>query len=290
MGETRVEQLRQQGLALQRSNRHQDAIATFAEARTLSNDANERELIDINSAFSRISTGDLEASEVRGLPAIVMARHVTDHVIQAAYWLALKNRIEGDISRASRYATIALDSIEGSEREEWRVALMNEVANLQMLDSRFEEAKAGYLELLNISDDSDHFSRFFLLQNLGYTEILSGNPQRGVDLIHQAIATAGNSEESGYLAESWIDLCLGYLELEDYREARTWGELGLESATSDRQIRNAHYLLGEVTYHLGDLESAEEHFEHLCKHYPDFPHLKNLLYALDLRKVVNWKL
>lgn len=290
MSERRIEELRQEGLALQRSNDHERALAAFDEARGLAADELTREKLDIHRAFSLISLGEVEAREVRALPAIVMARRDPEHVTQAAYWLALKNRLDSDIPRARRYATIALEAVEETGREEWRIALMNELANLEMLDSRFDEARERYRDLLRLSADSDHFNRFFLLQNLGYTEIVSGNPATGVALIHEAIDTAADGEEAGYLAESWIDLCLGYLELERYEESRFWGEKGLEAATNDRQLRNAHYLLGEATYYLGDIEAAEGHFNHLCEHYPEFPQLKNLLYALDLRKVINWKL
>ena len=65
---------------------------------------------------------------------------------------------------------------------------------------------------------------------------------------------------------------------------------GLEIATENRQVRNAHYLLGEVAFKKGDQGAAEWHFEQLGTHYPDFPNLKNVLMALDLRKVVNFKL
>lgn len=58
----------------------------------------------------------------------------------------------------------------------------------------------------------------------------------------------------------------------------------------DRQIRNAHYLLGEVAYTEGDIEAAEHHFDQLAHYYPDFPQLRNLLFAIDLRKIVNFKL
>jgi TolA-binding protein len=95
---------------------------------------------------------------------------------------------------------------------------------------------------------------------------------------------------TGFIAESHLDLALGYLETARYDLAQHHGRLGLDSATEHRQIRNAHYLLGEIAHYRGDTQTAEIHFEHLCRFYPDFPQLKNLLYAIDLRGVINWKL
>ena len=117
-----------------------------------------------------------------------------------------------------------------------------------------------------------------------------GEVERGIETIHQAIALMDQAGVTGYLAESYIDLCYGYLELGDLAEAKRYGELGLELATEVRQIRNVHYLLGEVAHKTGDSELAELHFDHLARHYPDFPALKNLLFAFDLRGLVNFKL
>jgi tetratricopeptide (TPR) repeat protein len=91
-------------------------------------------------------------------------------------------------------------------------------------------------------------------------------------------------------AEALIDLCYGYLGAGEFEKARHYGELGLDVARDPRQIRNAHYLLGEACYKSGDADAAELHFSELAKFYPQFRNLKNLLYAIDLRSMVNLKL
>ena len=82
----------------------------------------------------------------------------------------------------------------------------------------------------------------------------------------------------------------GYLQLHDYQKAKHYGEIGLALAEEPRQVRNAHYLLGEAAYEAGDLETAEGHFDELTKFYPEFRNLKKLLFALDLRSMVNLRL
>ena len=57
-----------------------------------------------------------------------------------------------------------------------------------------------------------------------------------------------------------------------------------------RQVRNAHYLLGEVAYKAGDVETADFHFGELARQYPEFRNLKSLLFAIDLRSMVNFRL
>ena len=91
-------------------------------------------------------------------------------------------------------------------------------------------------------------------------------------------------------ADAYVDLCYGYLDLEQYETARRFGEMSLAIAGEPRQVRNAHYLLGEAAYKMGDVDAAEDHFEHLARFYPQFRHLKSLLFAIDLRSMLNLKL
>jgi Tfp pilus assembly protein PilF len=91
-------------------------------------------------------------------------------------------------------------------------------------------------------------------------------------------------------AEAYVDLCFGYLERGSYAQAQVYGEAALEIAKDPRQIRNAHYLLGEACYKAGDTEGASFHFDQLAQFYPQFRNLKNLLFAIDLRSMVNLKL
>lgn len=286
----RFEEHRSEGLARQRANEHDAALAAFDLAHRQAPDESSKTLVSINKAFSLIQLGEIGAPEVKALPSIVLRRQNDEHVAQAAYWLALRFRTEGNIERARSYAAIALESSAVAGREDWRVPALNELANLEMLDSEFEAASAHYRELLAITPEENLFQRYFLLQNLGYTEIVGGNPKAGIPLLHEAIALARGEEAEGWVAESYVDLCLGYLDIGEPATAVRWGMLGLESTSEDRLLRNAHYLLGEANVHLGNYEKAEEHFDHLCSWYPEFPQLKNLLYALDLRKVINWKL
>ena len=74
---------------------------------------------------------------------------------------------------------------------------------------------------------------------------------------------------------------------ESTRKVRTGGLLGAFGGGTEYM---PHYLLGEACYKSGDVEGADFHFSELSKFYPQFRNLKNLLYALDLRSMVNLKL
>lgn len=287
----KVEALRQQGLALIRNNQIEESLALFDEALELSEDETTRELLVINKAGAHISL-EKSSPEVQQLPQIVMRRRNLRHVYVASYNLQHKFLIERNFQRSAFYGKIALQAADESGEASWRSDVLIALGNACVYDSRIPDAITYYSETLELlSEEQDvAISRAFCTQNLGYCFLLQGDLVEGIALIHEAVQMISAADAAGYLAEPYIDLCYGYLELGDVERAIHFGEMGLDQATEVRQVRNAHYLLGEAAYKTGDTSRAEYHFEHLAKFYPDFPHLKDLLFALDLRSMVNLKL
>ena len=97
----------------------------------------------------------------------------------------------------------------------------------------------------------ESFSRVAILGNLGYNKLLVGETNEGLQLLHGAVDQIRAPHGK---ADAYIELCYGYGDLEQYETARHYGELGLELACEPRQVRNAHYLLGEAAYKMGDID------------------------------------
>lgn len=288
---SRVEEIRQAALTRVRENALEDAIALFDEAIGIADDEETLELLTINKAGVLIQM-EVDGPEVQSLPMILMRRRNAKHTFLAAYNLQHRYSLTKDFKRSYNYGRVALEASEQVEETWWKLGVLNELANACVYDSRIPEAIEHYREILNILEDHPDqvFPRSFATQNLGYCLVVEGELETGIETIHRAIDLMREAGAEGYVAESYIDLCYGYLEFGDLDSARKFGEAGLEKASESRQVRNAHYLLGEVAYKQGDAAAAESHFEHLSKFYPDFPQLKNVLLALDLRKMVNLKL
>jgi tetratricopeptide (TPR) repeat protein len=288
---TRIEEIRQAALARVRENALEDAIALLDEAIGLADDEEALELLTINKAGVLIQM-EVDGPEVQRLPQILMRRRNPKHTFLAAYNLQHRYSLLKDFKRSCSYGRTALEASEHVEETWWKFGVLNELGRAYEHDSRIPEAIQTYREALAMSDafPEEVFARSFATQNLGYCLVAEGELEEGIETIHTAIALMREAGAEGYIAESYIDLCYGYLELGDLDNARKYGEEGLAKASETRQVRNAHYLLGEVAYKQGDVPAAESHFEHLSKFYPDFPQLKNVLLALDLRKMVNLKL
>jgi len=286
-----AEQLRQLALTRARSEQFDEALALYDEALTLTDNDEARELITINKADAMIASGR-SGPEVQSLPAVLMRRRNLHHTFLAAYALMFLHRTESNIRRAIVFGETALRAANEADEAFWKLAALNDLGICYEIDSQFAKAIECLDQALAltsiISDPAERkFSETAILQNLGYNKLLVGETLDGLEIIHRVLDVI---EVPSSIPDSYIDLCYGYLELRDFEKARHYGEIGLEFAIEPRQVRNAHYLLGEAAYEMGDIEAAESHFDELTKFYPQFRNLKKLLFAIDLRSMVNLRL
>jgi tetratricopeptide (TPR) repeat protein len=286
----RIEELREQARACLRRGDNEDALLLYDEALTLATDDDIRELVRINKADAMIAL-ERTGPEVHELPSVIMRRRNPRHVYLAAYALQYKYRLENDLKRALLYGHLALRTAEEANEPSWRRIVLLELGNIYEVDSQIAKAIECFNESLAVTEESPlqekQLSHSYALENLGYCLLLQGDVDGGLRNIHQALELL--TDPIGR-AEGYIDLCYGYLEQGSYEKALFYGQAGLEIAKDTRQVRNAHYLLGEACYKSGDREAADFHFSELAKFYPEFRNLKNLLYAIDLRSMVNFKL
>ncbi|HEX3583824.1 MAG TPA: hypothetical protein VH087_18810 [Thermoanaerobaculia bacterium] len=286
----RSEELRQTGLAKVREGALEESLGYYDEALTLVDDETARELITINKADALIAL-ERNAPEVQELARVIMRRRNPRHVYLAAYALQYKHRLENNLKRALFYGELALRTAEEAEEPLWRRVVLLELGNLYTIDSQIPKAIACYEQALAIVGESEFreadLSHGWALESLGYCIMLDGRTEEGIARIHDALLII--NDRFGR-EEAFVDLCYGYLELGNLDEARKYGEAALEFASDPRVIRNTHYLLGEVAYKSGDTDGADYHFDQLARFYPEFTNLKSLLFAIDLRSMVNLKL
>jgi tetratricopeptide (TPR) repeat protein len=288
----RAEALRQEALAKVRSEEFDEALALYDEALALTADDDEaRELITINKADALIAI-ERTGTEVQQLPAILMRRRNLHHTFLAAYALMYKHRLQGDAKRGIFYGQVALDAAIEADEAMWKLGALNELGIIYESDSQFARAIDCFEQALAVIDqigngDDQSFGRVAVIQNLGYSKLQIGEFAEAVEMIS---AVLHKIQVPSTVADSHLDLCYGYLELGEFEKARRYGEIALEIAAEPRQVRNAHYLLGELAYKAGDVELADSHFEELARYYPEFRNLKSLLFAIDLRSMVNFRL
>ena len=286
-----VEELRQSALAKVRAEEYDEALALYDAALAIAETDEQQELITINKADALVAI-ERNGPEVQALPSILMRRRNPHHTFLAAYTLMYKQRLQNEVKRGIFYGQIALEAARTADEPFWKLGALNELGILSEMDSQFSRAIDYFEQALSLIDSvrngrDQEFGETQIILNLGYNKLLVGQTKDGLQLI---LSVLDSVEGPGLLSDSYVALCYGYIDLEEYDKGRYYGEIGLKLAVDARQVRNAHYLLGEAAYKCGDIEAAEYHFDKLTAFYPEFRNLKSLLYAIDLRSMVNFKL
>ena len=267
------------------------ALAEYDRAAHLATSDEVRELVTIRKGEALIAA-DREGPEVSALPGIVMRRRSHRHVYMAASVLMRRYVEADDRRRAIFYGEIARTAAAELNDAFARATVLNYLGITMVADSQFDPAVEAFEEALlaldTLDNPNDLVNAFAsgITANLGGTKILRGDLDEGVHLIETVIDELDDATER---AEACLDLCLGYVELEDYDTAEDLAREGLSLAKTRRQIRNANHLLGEICVRTGRYDEASVYFDVVAGFYPQYPNVKQLLTEVNLCSVVNWK-
>jgi tetratricopeptide (TPR) repeat protein len=267
------------------------AIGSYDRAAAVAVSDETRELITIRKAEALIAA-ERDGAEVAALPGIVMRRRSPRHVYLAAGTLMRRFVENDDRRKAIFYGEIARGAATELGEPMSRASVLNHLGITLIADSQFAPAIEVLNEALEAVDqlgnarDEAHSLRAVILGNLGGAQILSGDVNNGIRVLENVLP---DMDEQYLIAEIYLDLCFGYLELERYDIAELYGRRALELATVKRQIRNGNHLLGEICLRTKRYEEADGFFDVVAGYYPDFKNVKQLLVAVDLCAVVNWK-
>jgi tetratricopeptide (TPR) repeat protein len=248
------------------------------------------ELITIRKAEALIAA-EREGSEIAALAVIVMRRRSPRHVYMAATVLMRRFVEADDRRRAIFYGEIARGVLSDLNDPFARASVLNHLGITLVADSQFAEGVKVFdeaLEVMTSMDDRDEYRslRASLLGNVGGARVLSGDYAGGVQVLEDVLQQL---DDNYLVVEACLDLCFGYLELQRHEIAEMYGKRALALASVGRQVRNANHLMGEICLRTSRYEESDAHFDVVASFYPDFKNVKQLLVAVDLCAVVNWK-
>jgi tetratricopeptide (TPR) repeat protein len=267
------------------------ALAEYDRAAVLAASEEMRELVTIRKAEALVAA-DQEGPEVSALAGIVMRRRSPRHVYLAAGTLMRRYCEVEDRRRAISYGEIACNAAAQLNEPFVRASILNHFGITLVADTQYargvEAFQTALFETEHIPDPPDFIRSFIagVTANLGGTQILYGDVDEGIHTIEMVIDELDDATER---AEACLDLCIGYVENEDYDTAEDLAREGLSLASTRRQIRNANHLLGEICLRTGRYAESDVFFDVVAGFYPGFNNVKQLLTDVNLCSVVNWK-
>jgi tetratricopeptide (TPR) repeat protein len=277
------------------SGDYERALTLYEDGLALARSWKDRELEDLftcNRATTLLEM-DRQDFDLSRLKEIVLRAPGSSNAVLASYASAHAHEVRGEYAKASFYAQSALQKARELGLEDWTSASLNLLANLELHESRFAEARGLFQEALEGYESKGQgqtCEAAVVSDNLGYCHIALDAVSVGLPLVHSSLSLLESLGSRQAMDYPCLDLCFASLKLDRPEEAESWGvkalSLGKEFGRND-VVKNAHYLLAETYSEMGREDSAEEHYEALSSYYPSFPALKNYLHQISLMGLIN---
>jgi len=277
------------------SGDYERALTLYDDGLGLARGWKDRDLEDLftcNRATTLLEM-DRQDFDLSRLKEIVLRNPGSPNAVLASYASAHAHEVRGEYTKATFYAQSALQKSRDLRLEEWTAASLNLLANLELHESRFEEALTLFQEALDryeAKGQGQSCEAAVVADNLGYCHIALDAIAVGLPLVHRSLSLLESLGSRQAMDYPCLDLCFSSLKLSHAEEAESWGVralgLGKEFGRND-VVKNAHYLLAETYSEMGREGAAEEHYEALANYYPNFPALKNYLHQISLMGMIN---
>lgn len=291
------ERLQSQGQSAFEQGRIEEAIALLTSALEWAEERADQRRCDL--AFCNLCSATVGLDSLEPLPAeamnrlreILLRNEDLTNCRLAAYVLARVYELKKESRKGLFYARIGLERSQLLKRRDWMASSHNQIGNLLMAQSHFEQAAAEYGQALELQPAGAEERRLLILVNLAYSLLAREYLQRGFELLHLCLRY---SRRLGFIrAEMFtrIDLCYAHLEAGRYRDAIRHGKRGLQLAEELGEadsVKNALYLLGQAAHLTGDADTARRTFCRLQdEFYPGSTGIASFLMAIDVRKMIN---
>ncbi len=245
-----------------------------------------------NRAAVLVETGDTES--VRGdLRRILAKNSDPESCFLAAYTLGRAYEVAKDNSKALFYTRIAHRYAREADRSDWLSSSHNQLGNVLLGDSKFDEARTEFESALEALSDENPLRRALALDNLGYCHVVQGRYRQGFQAHFRALRLLRRAGARAMQTVVEVSLCFAYLEVDRYRSAIRHAIAGLRLAeeTGNPEMRkNSLFLLGEAFKLAGDPLAARAQFARLQEEfYPGAEGVADLLLLLNVKRLVNIK-
>jgi tetratricopeptide (TPR) repeat protein len=277
------------------SGDYERALTLYEDGLALSRSWKDRELEDLftcNRATTLLEM-DRQDFDLSRLKEIVLRSPGSANSALASYAAAHAHEVRGEYAKATFYAQSALQKCRDLGLEDWTAASLNLLANLELHESRFEDARVLFQESLDryeAKGQAQSSEAAVVADNLGYCHIALDAVGVGRPLVERSLSLLESLGSRQAMDYPCLDLCFASLKMQRAEEAESWGVralgLGREFGRND-VVKNAHYLLAETYSELGCESAADEHYDALANYYPNFPALKNYLHQISLMGMIN---
>ena len=210
----------------------------------------------------------------------------------AAYTIARHYELAKEVRKGLFYAQLALDRA-SSLNQARHAESLNQIANFQVAESRFNEALETYAEAQQHLAPGDALRHAVIGYNVGYCRVVLGSHRAGLRSIYQSLRRLRRLGAERHEMLARLDLAFALLEFGKARLAERHASRAIELASQfadPTAKKNALYLAGAAASARGDEFTARRRFAELQgDFFPEADYLPDLLLSVDVRSLVNLK-
>ena len=231
-------------------------------------------------------------SVVAELRTLLMRSEDTENEFLAAYTIARHYELAKEVRKGLFYAQLALDRA-SSLNQARHAESLNQIANFQVAESRFNEALETYAEAQQHLAPGDALRHAVIGYNVGYCRVVLGSHRAGLRSIYQSLRRLRRLGAERHEMLARLDLAFALLEFGKARLAERHASRAIELASQfadPTAKKNALYLAGAAASARGDEFTARRRFAELQgDFFPEADYLPDLLLSVDVRSLVNLK-
>jgi len=288
----RFETLRRQAVEAAQHSEFEEAYERLGEALECARQIGEPDLID--RAFCGRASAALELgieAPIAELREALMRNSDLENCFLAGYTLSRHFELCREYRKSLFYARIAQGNAERLGRQVWVASSYNQIANMNLALSFFDEACRDYERALELLPETAEVERALIYDNLGYCRVIQGRPREGFRYLFSSLRTLRRLSALRYQIYPRLGLCCAYLEIGRHRSALKHGFRALQIAESEgdtEATKNALYLLGETANQAGATTIARRFYTRLqTEFFPQESALADMLLAVDARSLIN---
>ena len=196
------------------------AEAYLQQALGVAREIGDPNLIDraqCNLATLAIERGE-GPSTLPQLRQVLMKNQDEFNCYLAAYALARAHDLDQKYKKGIFYARIAQERARRLDRPERLASSHNQMGNLLLAESYFDEACAEYEQALQ-APELPALHRAVIVANIGYCRSISGQRREGFRLLFESLRSLRRLGAQPWQRYAHLALCYAYLEIGRYRRA-----------------------------------------------------------------------
>jgi len=282
------EEARKRGLKNLGRESFEEATAWFETAAAFASTPAETALAEIHLGSVAVLQGTPSA-RVAALPALLLRRDSPLHVYLAAYYLTIHCAEGRRLEAAERYLKLLLSAADEIANPYYSASAYDIRSELAFgrgaFDAAYDDAVRARETIAGCAPSEEvAMARAVIAHNCGYALLGQGRYEEALAPLQQGTEAMEACGAASSAVQAHMSLAFVHFALGDARKSERHLDIVEERIVEATEwlTKYIYYLRGEIAQRCGRHAEARAQYRRLCRFYPDFANLVELLSSVSL--------